>query len=81
MHITRLKSQQPVTPYAPSWDAPLGFAQWDQKDKIDTIRNFLIEKEEEVLKLPWQGQGRTGLDEDKVTTRYGRYHVFDFADE
>jgi hypothetical protein len=81
MHITRLKSQQPVTPYAPSWDAPLGFAQWDQKDKIDTIRNFLIGKEEEVLKLPWQGQGRTGLDEDKVTTRYGRYHVFDFADE
>jgi len=81
MEITRLKSHTPITPYAPGWDAPLGFSQWGASDKVDTIRNFLLEKEEEVLKLPWQGQGRTGLDEDKVTTRYGRYHVFDFADE
>tara|TARA_X000000368_G_C22829442_1_gene622663 strand:+ start:109 stop:783 length:675 start_codon:yes stop_codon:yes gene_type:complete len=81
MQITRLKSQTPITPYAASWDAPLGFSQWNESDKIDTIRNFLLEKEEEVLKLPWHGQGRTGLGEDKVTTRYGMYHVFDFSEE
>tara|TARA_B100000780_G_scaffold241540_1_gene184019 strand:- start:563 stop:1249 length:687 start_codon:yes stop_codon:yes gene_type:complete len=81
MEITRLKSQQPLSPYAASWDAAIGFAQWDQEDKIDTIRQFLLSKEEEILKLPYQGQGRTGLDENAVTTRYGRYHIFDFAKE
>tara|TARA_B110000977_G_C10957191_1_gene447089 strand:+ start:29 stop:736 length:708 start_codon:yes stop_codon:yes gene_type:complete len=81
MQIVRLKSQQAITPYAPQWDAPLAFIQWDQPEKVDTIREFLLSKEEEILKLPFQGQGRTGLDDTAVTTRYGRYNVFDFADE
>jgi hypothetical protein len=81
MHLRRLKSQQATTPYAPSWDVPLGIAQWSEHDKIDTIRDFLLEKEEEILRLPYQGDGNTGLDETNITTRYGNYHLFDFTEE
>ena len=81
MHIRRLKSYQAITPYAPSWDVPLGFAKWSEHDKIDTIRKFLIEKEKDILELPFQTSGRTGLDKNSITTRYGNYHLFDFTEE
>lgn len=81
MKLLRVKSECPVSPYAPSWDAPIGFSEWDQKEKLDNIRNFLLSKESEILKLPFQGSAGTGLDDKSVTTRYGQYHLFDYATE
>ena len=37
MRLIRMKSAQPISPYAPSWDAPIGIDQWQNTKKIDTI--------------------------------------------
>ena len=82
MEILRLKSEHPISPYAPIWNAPIGFAQWEETDKVDTIREFLLVKEKQILiDLPYRNDGRTGLDSNNVTTRHGRFNTFEFKDE
>ena len=49
--IYKLKSKRPGSPYAPSWDISLGSYQWEDSEKIKTIKEFLLSKEEEILKL------------------------------
>ena len=53
----------------------------NESNKIDTIREFLLSKEEYVLSLPYMADGLTGLGADKTTTRFGRYHIEDWIDE
>jgi len=81
VQIIRFKSQHSVSPYAPKWDFNVGITQWSESNKIDTIREFLLSKEEYVLSLPYMADGQTGLDDTKTTTRFGRYHIEDWADE
>ena len=81
MQIHRLKSAHPISPYAPEWNIPIGIDQWTEFEKIDTIKDFLLSKEEEILKLDILDDARTGLGENDVTTRYGHYNLFDFANE
>ena len=81
MRLIRMKSAQAMSPYAPSWDAAIGIDQWQNTKKIDTIRNFLLSKEEDILKLEVQNDALTGLGKNDVTTRYGKYNLFDFAEE
>ena len=77
----RLKSLQPMTPYAPSYDYLLTQSVWDEPDKVDIIRNFLLSKEKEILKLDFNNDGGTGLDSSSVTTRHSNYNVFDYVKE
>ena len=79
--IRKLKSKFPHTPYAPVWDISLGLYKWEEKDKIDTIREFLLSKEEEILDLEYNRDAGTGLGEDSVTTRFGKYNLFNFQDK
>ena len=82
MEMLRLKSEHPISPYAPVWNAPIGFAQWEESDKVDTIREFLLDKEKKIINdLPYRNDGRTGLDANNVTTRHGRFNTFEFKDE
>ena len=77
----RFKSSHPMTPYAPSYDYLLTQSVWDEPDKVDIIRNFLLSKEKEILKLDYNNNAGTGLDSSSVSTRHGNYNVFDFVDE
>lgn len=81
MKLVRFKSRHSPSPYAPIWDFNIGVTQWEESLKIDTIREFLLNKEEYVLSLPYQSDGQTGLGKNKTTTRYGKYHILDWVDE
>ena len=81
MQIVRLKSQHSVSPYAPTWDIPMGLCQWMKWHKIDEIKEFLLSKEDYILSLPYNTDANTRLKEDSITTRFGKYHLFDFVDE
>ena len=82
MDIIKIKSGLPRTEYAASWNISIGRAVWNEPEKIDTIRNWLIDNEERIKNeyLPLN-DGGTGLGDSSVTSRYGRYHLFQFADE
>ena len=81
MQIQKMKSLNSVTPYAPVWDISLGVTEWNQYDKIDSIRNFLLTKEEYILSLDVNNDAGTGLTTDSITTRHGKYNLFDFVSE
>tara|TARA_R110001592_G_scaffold224213_2_gene479789 strand:+ start:328 stop:990 length:663 start_codon:yes stop_codon:yes gene_type:complete len=79
--IFKLESGQPLSPYAMDYNFSLSRSIWDEDKKIDTIKKFCLKKEKEILELDYTNDGGTGLDEEAVTTRYGRYNLFDFVDE
>ena len=66
MEMLRLKSEHPISPYAPVWNTPIGFAQWEETNKVDIIREFLLDKEKKIINdLPYRNDGRTGLEDRK----------------
>lgn len=79
--IIKIKSALPETEYAPAFDISLGLAEWDEYEKIDKIRDFLISKEDEIKQIDARHDGGTGLGDDAVTSRFGKYHLFDLANE
>lgn len=82
MQIRKLRNSLPATHYAPYWDFSIGSVEWDQLEKADKIRNWLIDNEEEFLKkFPVMHDGNTGLGEESITSRFGQYNLFDFSDE
>lgn len=82
MKIQRLKSGFPLSEYAPTWNFPIGNAVWNDYEKIDKITQWLINNENRILNefIP-RNDGGTGLGYDSVTSRFGRYNLFDFKDE
>ena len=76
-----LKSATPLTPYAMNFKFHISRSIWDDEKKVNVIRKFCLKKEKEILKLPYNNDGGTGLDENSVTTRFARYNLFDFVDE
>lgn len=82
MQIRKIRNPLPATHYAPYWDFSIGTAQWGEFEKADKIRQWLLDHEEEILKkYPLMHDGNTGLGEESVTSRFGQYNLFDFADE
>jgi hypothetical protein len=72
----------PLTEYSPSWDISFGVGHWKDAEKIDTIREWLIENESRILDtVPLHHDGGTGLGENSVTSRFGRYNLLNFQDE
>lgn len=72
----------PMTEYAPKWNISIGSTVWDQPEKVDAIRDWLLTNEERIKKeFPALHDGGTGLGDNSVTSRYGRYNLFDFASE
>ena len=76
-----LKSETPLSPYAPNYKFHLSRSIWDDDKKIENIKKFLLKKEKDILKLPYYDDGRKGFRKDSVTSRGGRYNLFDFTDE
>jgi len=77
MKIIKLKSKHPKTPYALTYDVSIGITSWNDND-VDVVRDFLLSIEEEILEHEISSTGGTGLDSGAVTTRHGRYNVFDY---
>jgi hypothetical protein len=81
MIVHRLKSLHPVTSISPKWDIPIFQTQWNDVEKIDKIRNFLIEIEPRILDIKTHHDADTGLGKDSVTSRFSLYNLFDFTNE
>lgn len=79
MKTFTLRSDLPKTHFAPQWN--LTFRKFRFKGNLQAIRDWMISKEEELLNLPITHDGGTGVSEESVTTRFGRYNVFDYVDE
>lgn len=77
MKVIRLQSENPETEFAPSWNIPVQQSLWNE-EKIDIINKWLCDHESMILDLPFNNDGGTGLDEKSVTTRFGRYNLFDY---
>lgn len=82
MKIQRLKSGFPLSEYAPTWDFPVGHNHWDDVEKIEKIKEWLINNETRILnEFEPRHDGDTGLGYDSVTSRFGRYNLFNFNNE
>jgi hypothetical protein len=81
MNLIRLKSEHPETSYSPGWDIPLFQSVWEAADENVKIRNWLVENEQQFLDLPGNSDGDTGLGEESVTSRFGQYNLFNYADQ
>jgi len=76
MSLVRIKSYHPLTEFAPSWNIPLWLTNWTDLAHVDSIRNWIIDNEEEILKkYDYANTGGTGLTENHITTRFGRYNL------
>ena len=81
MNLIRLKSEHPETSYSPSWDIPIFQSMWGATDENVKIRNWLVENEQQFLDLPGNSDGDTGLGLESVTSRFGQYNLFNYADQ
>ncbi len=74
---------EPLTKYAPSWDFSIGLTQWkDSQNQISNIKKWLLDNEQRILKeFSVNFDGGTGLGNDSVTSRFGRYNLFQFSNE
>lgn len=71
------------TPLAPNWDYTISFADISKEIDIEFIRQFLTEKEKELIEKypnPEFGDGQTGLGEDSVTARFPYYTLWEFEE-
>ena len=72
MKIIEIKSMHPDNEFAPKWNIPIHLSTWGDAEKINNIKNFLIDKESEVIQqfhthtVDNYGDGRTGLGLDSV---------------
>ena len=81
MKIFRMKSAHPKNEYAPVWNFPFGMAVWENYEKINIIKNWLVNNEQRILSLNYHHDAGTGLGQNSITTRFGRYNLFKFSNE
>lgn len=81
MLCRRFLSDDPETPYAPTFDFTIGTSLC-QNINTDSLSKFLLKKEREVKKMPPSigGSGKvtdgyTGLGKNSTTSRFQRYNV------
>ena len=76
MSIVRIKSFHPLTEFAPSWNIPLWLTNWTDHEHVDAIKKWILENEKDILeKYEYTSTGGTGLSEDHITTRFGKYNL------
>lgn len=82
MYIYKIKSEFPITEYAPTWDISIGKTVWNDTEKINNIRNWLINNEDRIKTMyPVITDSGTGLGTNSITSRVGKFNLFDFANE
>lgn len=80
--VFTLTSLEPMTPYAPNYKYFITRAIWDETEKIDKIKKYLLSKEKHILQnINFNNDGGTGLSTKDLTSRHSNYNVFDFIKE
>ena len=80
--VFTLTSLEPMTPYAPNYKYFITRAIWDETEKINKIKKYLLSKEKHILQnINFNNDGGTGLNTKDLTSRHSNYNVFDFIEE
>ena len=80
MNFEMMRSSPPQTPYAPIWDYSLGVSLC--KDiNLSKLSKTCLQKEREILKLPYYTDGYTGLGKRSTTSRFVYYNVLEWKTE
>ena len=75
----RIRSEVKQTPFAPEWDYRIIEGEIDDVD-FDYIADYLLKKQDEILKIKPTHDGLTGLGLDSTTARHASYNIFKFGD-
>ena len=75
----RIRSEVKQTPFAPEWDYRIIEGEIDDVD-FDYISDYLLKKQDEILKIKPTNDGLTGLGMDSTTARHPNYNIFKFGD-
>ena len=78
--LHRFRSDRRLTPFAPEWDYKIIEGIIDDVD-FDYVAKYLLEKQDEILKLDATHDGCTGLGTDSTTARHTNFNIFNFEDE
>jgi len=85
--MINFKSEPKKTFFAPEWDYYLFERNIDKIDFVN-LANFILDKEDEILKLPVRKDnnnkftdGYTGLGKKSTTARFSEYNVFNWNNE
>ena len=76
----RIRSEVKQTPFAPEWDYRIIEGEIDDVD-FDYIADYLLKKQDEILKIKPTHDGLTGLGLDSTTARHASYNIFKFGDD
>ncbi len=81
MKFYRFKSEEPHSPYAPSWDFNIGHSHIGIID-VKELSKTILDKEKDIKKLPLTNtgnkkffDGNTGLGKNSITSRSNRYNI------
>jgi len=77
MSLIRIKSYHPQTEFAPSWNIPLWLTNWTDLEHVDKIHEWIEKNEKTILDYEYTNTGGTGLNENHITTRFGRYNLLE----
>ena len=77
--VIRMRSDIKQTPFAPEWDYRIIEGEIDDVD-FDYISDYLLKKQDEILKIKPTNDGLTGLGMDSTTARHPNYNIFKFGD-
>lgn len=77
-----MESISPLTEFAPTWNIPIGVTKFQNLDIINSIKDYLLIKEKEIVsKIPYDYDGYTNLNDNSVTGRFTHYNLFKLVDE
>ena len=80
MKLINIKSLHPENEFAPSWNIPIHLSTWGEHEKVNKIKNFLIDKESEVLDQPVgdgtaYGDGRISSSVEQIMSKGTHYLI------
>jgi len=75
--LIRIKSYHPQTEFSPSWNIPLWLTNWTDLQHVDNIHTWIENNEKTILDYDYTNTGGTGLDQNHITTRFGRYNLLE----
>tara|TARA_B100001939_G_scaffold12950_1_gene11237 strand:+ start:2721 stop:3386 length:666 start_codon:yes stop_codon:yes gene_type:complete len=75
---TRFASDQPQTPFAPTWDYTIAEKQIDLD--LDSLADIVLKKEIEIKEqFPGTSDGNTGLGSESLTSRFRHFNVLSWG--
>ncbi len=73
------KSMHPMNEFAPTWNLPLWFDKYENKDELGIMRKWILDNEKSIInehKNKSKDDGGTGLGKDSLTAQYNSFNLF-----